>query len=70
MPESEVTLAVLTGLPEDYDVVVTVLSTAGKGLKLDEALPHLLQMEQKISAKEEKVPLYVARHDSRQSRAQ
>lgn len=48
--DSEVVLAVLSGLPQAYDIVVTVLTAADKELTLEGILPSLLPVEQKLKA--------------------
>ena len=68
VPEAQVTLAVLNGLPKDYDVVKTVLLTTVKEPSMDTILPSLLQIEQQLS-QEEEVPIYMARTDRRPSHA-
>ena len=56
--ESEVTLHVLQGLPQIYNVTVEVLSLSD-GLTLDGIMPKLLQIEHR-KEKEEAVPVYGA----------
>ena len=68
IPEAQITLAVLNGLPKDYAVVKTVLLTTVKESKLDTILPSLLQIEQELGS-EEAVPIYMARADRRQPHA-
>ena len=46
MPETEVTLLTLTGLPKEYEVVATVLETSSAELRIDQVVPHLLSVEQ------------------------
>ena len=50
--DSEVTLSVLAGLPQEYSVLVTIVGTLRQTQTLDEMLPSLLQMEQQISAEQ------------------
>lgn len=50
--DSEVTLSVLAGLPQEYSVLVTIMGTLKQTQTLDEMLPSLLQMEQQISAEQ------------------
>ncbi|DBA92951.1 TPA: hypothetical protein ACH3X2_14242 [Trebouxia sp. C0005] len=68
IPEAQITLAVLSGLPKDYAVVKTVLLITVKELSLDAILPSLLQTEQELG-NEEAVPIYKAKADRRQSQA-
>ena len=64
--DSEVTLSVLAGLPQEYSVLVTIVGTLRQTQTLDETLPSLLQMEQQISAEQgplealDYVPIYGA----------
>ena len=48
--EDEVVLAVLAGLPKEYEMVVTVLESADEVLSLDEVLPKLMNVEQRTIA--------------------
>ena len=66
--ESEVTLSVLAGLPAEYDMIVTVLTTTDDELALDDIIPKLLPMEQKLSSQRETVAAYNARNHQRQHR--
>ena len=50
--DSEVTLSVLAGLPQEYSVLVTIMGTLRQTQTPDEMLPSLLQMEQQISAEQ------------------
>ena len=62
-PESsDVTLSVLAGLPEEYSVLVTIMGTLKDTQTIDEALPGLLQVEQQIRSKQDKVPIYATRN--------
>ena len=61
MPETEVTLLILTGLPKEYEVVATVLETSSTELKIDAIIPHLLSVEQRSNSTQESVPVYAAR---------
>ncbi len=56
--ESEMALAVLAGLPKQYEVAVGVLKFV-EDFSLDGLLPRLLQVEQR-QEKEELVPIYGA----------
>ncbi|DBA74498.1 TPA: hypothetical protein ACH3X2_000961 [Trebouxia sp. C0005] len=49
-PDSEVVLAVLNGLPQPCDIVVTVLTVTEKQLTLEGFLPTLLPVQQKLDA--------------------
>ena len=40
-------LAVLAGLPKQYDMVITVLESSDGELSLDEVLPKLMNVEQR-----------------------
>lgn len=51
--ESEVAIAVLGGLPKDYDMLVEILETSDKELKIDDILPKLLMVEQRVAKREE-----------------
>ena len=64
--ESEVTLSVLAGLPAEYEMVVTVLTTTSDDLSLDEIVAKLLPVEQRLSQQRETVSAYSARGDQRQ----
>ena len=66
MPETEVTLLILTGLPKEYEVVATVLETSSAELKIDQVVPHLLSVEQRSSSNQEPVSIYAARDSRRQ----
>lgn len=46
--EDEIVLAVLAGLPKEYDMIVTVIQSADEALNVDEVLPKLLQVEQRV----------------------
>ena len=62
-PESsDVTLSVLAGLPEEYSVLVTIMGTLKDTQTIDQALPGLLQVEQQIKSKQDKVPIYATRN--------
>jgi transposase InsO family protein len=47
VPDDEIVLTILSGLPSEYDMVVTVLTTGNEQHKLDELLAKLLQVEQR-----------------------
>ena len=66
--ESEVTLSVLAGLPTEYDIIVTVLTATDEELALDDIIPKLLPMEQKLSSQRETIAAYSARNHQRQHR--
>jgi hypothetical protein len=51
--ETEVVMAVLNGLPEEYKMLVTILESSDGELKLDKILSKLLGVEQKQSRQEE-----------------
>lgn len=50
--EDEVTLAALAGLPEQYNMVITVLESAADIPSLDDVVPQLLQAEQRCKTKD------------------
>jgi hypothetical protein len=51
--DQEVTWSVLAGLPAVYDTMITVLeTTSDKDMSLDEILPKLLQVEQRLQTTE------------------
>lgn len=64
--ESEVTLSVLAGLPAEYEMVVTVLTTTSDDLSLDDIVAKLLPVEQRLSQPRETVAAYSARGDHSQ----
>jgi hypothetical protein len=51
--ESEVIMAVLNGLPKDYEMVVAILEASDAELALDTILPKLLSVEQRLLRREE-----------------
>ena len=63
--ESEVTLSVLAGLPSEYDMIVTVLTATDENLALDDIIPKLLPVEQKLSQQRETITAYSAKGDNR-----
>ena len=66
MPETEVTLLILTGLPKEYEVVVTVLETSSEELKIDQVVPQLLSVEQRTISIQDLVSIYAAKDNRRQ----
>jgi hypothetical protein len=50
--EDEIVLAVLAGLPKQYDMVITVLESSDGELHLDEVLPKLMNVEQRNPVRE------------------
>ena len=46
--DQEVAWAVLAGLPTEYEMMVTVLTATETEMKLDDILPKLLQVEQRV----------------------
>lgn len=66
MPETEVTLLILTGLPKEYEVVATVLETSSAELRIDQVVPHLLSVEQRTTTIQDSVSIYAARDNRRQ----
>ncbi len=64
--DSEFSLSLLAGLPKEYSVLVTILGTLKQMQTLDELLPSMLQVEQRIRAHEqETIPIYGARNGMR-----
>ena len=55
---SELTLPVLAGLPEQYNVLVTVIGASKEDYTLDDILTMLLTTEQQINSRKEPVPIY------------
>jgi hypothetical protein len=53
MEETEFVLAILAGLPGDFEVVTTLLETSFAELSLDDVLPKLLTVEQRVVKKDE-----------------
>ena len=51
MQQAELCWTVLSGLPKEYDIVVTILESSIEELNLDATLPKLLQVEQRIQQK-------------------
>lgn len=68
MPETEVALLILTGLPKEYEIVATVLETSMEKLTIEAMVSHLLSVEQRSSSAQETVTIYTAR-DSRRRQA-
>ena len=66
MPETDVTLPILTGLPKEYEVVATVLETSSAELRIDQVVPHLLSVEQRTTTIQDSVSIYAARDNRRQ----
>ena len=56
----EVASSVLNGLPEEYQVVCSILASSAEELSVDRILPALLQEEQRLGTKEEEVAAYAA----------
>ena len=65
---TEVIEPVLAGLPEQYDVLVTVITASMEELDLDTILVKLLSEEQRINSRKETVPIYAMRDDRRESK--
>ena len=65
-PVTKVTLPVLAGLPAEYEMVVTVLTTTSDDLSLDDIVAKLLPVEQRLSQQRETVAAYSARGHHRQ----
>ncbi len=61
MKETELCWTVLSGLPKEYDIVVTILESSTEELSLDAILPQLLQVEQRQSMAEDTVKVFGAR---------
>jgi hypothetical protein len=55
MKEAELCWTVLSSLPKEYDIVVTILETSTEELSLDAILPQLLQVEQRQGMAEDSV---------------
>ena len=51
LPDEEVVMSLLAGLPEDYDMLVTTLTMRGGELSLEEVQTALLQYEQQLLAR-------------------
>ena len=66
MPETEVTLLILTGLPKEYEVVAIVLETSSEELKIDQVVPRLLSVEQRTTSIQDSVSIYAAKDNRRQ----
>ena len=64
---SELSLPVLSGLPKEYNVLVTIVSVAKEAPSLDDLLPMLLNTEQQVSQEEDPtaVPIYGAKAGER-----
>ena len=58
--ESEICWSTLSGLPSEYDMVVTVLNHTAADLTLEGILPDLMQLEQQRSSRETVVPIFGA----------
>ena len=52
--DEEVVLSVLTGLPSEYETIVTILESSDGKLVLNDLLPKLLTVEQRIKPEETK----------------
>ncbi len=65
---TEVIEPVLAGLPEQYDVLVTVITASQEELDLDSILVKLLSEEQRINSRKEAVPIYAMRDDRTESK--
>ena len=65
---TEVIEPVLAGLPEQYNVLVTVITASQKELDLDSILVKLLSEAQLINSRKEAVPIYAMRDDRRESK--
>ena len=50
---SEVVWSALAGLPKEYETVVAILEATDKELELDDVLPKLLHVEQRLARQEE-----------------
>jgi len=51
LPDEEIIMSLLAGLPEDYDMLVTTLTMRGGELSLEETQTALLQYEQQLLAR-------------------
>ena len=51
LPDEEIIMSLLAGLPEDYDMLVTTLTMSGGELSLEEVQVALLQYEQQLHAR-------------------
>jgi len=51
LPDEEIIMSLLAGLPEDYDMLVTTLTMRGGELSLEETQTALLQYEQQLQAR-------------------
>ena len=64
--EQDVVVAVLAGLPKEYETLVTVLEANNQALTLDSLLPRLLVVENRLGrAEEETKALLTTRHQAR-----
>ena len=70
MPESEVALLILTGLPKEYEVVATVLEVQAEELGIDEIVPHLLPVEQRMNRDQDIKTIYAVRDGRKQQARQ
>jgi hypothetical protein len=52
MEETEFVLAILAGLPGDFEIVTTLLETSSAELSLDDVLSKLLIVEQRVVKKD------------------
>lgn len=68
--EREVAFRVLTGLPQEYQMVVTVLENSEKTLELDDVMARLLPVEAKIVAQVKVESAYYSGSGSRDNRNQ
>lgn len=62
--DQEVAWALLAGLPDTYDMMVTVLTATEKEVRVEDILPKLLQVEQQQKAETEDERALAARHGS------
>ena len=56
IPNQDVAWAVLAGLPSDYSMMVTVLTATQTEMSLDDILPKLMPVEQRMSSTESSQP--------------
>ena len=68
MKEAELCWTVLSGLPKEYDVVVTILEASTEDLSLDAILPQLLRVEQKQTMEDDTIAIYGAKGGRGQQR--
>ena len=63
--DQDVTWAVLAGLPTDYNMMVTVLTTTQTDMSLEDILPKLLQVEQQRQTDPQDERALTVRHGNR-----